>query len=329
MKKLILTIIALALSLCNFLAQDMNLYKTEVSIADSLFELENYKEASKHYVKAFESIDGKAYPQDRYQLATAYTLQKNYDDALYHLHYLADKSIQYLDIEDIKRDSNLLVLHTDDRWKTFVQKLDDYITDLQKDYNWDLVKLLDEIYDKDQGIRKELKVLQSQYAFDSEPMKLFLKRWRQVDSLNEIMVTKILDEHGWLGKEIVSPRGNSALFLVIQHAPLETQLKYLPMMREAVEKGNANASSLALLEDRTNLRQGKKQIYGSQISTGPDGMQYVMPLEDPIHVNERRKSVGLGTLEDYVSRWGIKWDAEEYIKKLPEYEALQKQQNQH
>ncbi len=36
-------------------------------------------------------------------------------------------------------------------------------------------------------------------------------------------------------------------------------------MREAVKKGNANSSSLALLEDRVALRKGEKQIYGSQI----------------------------------------------------------------
>lgn len=41
-------------------------------------------------------------------------------------------------------------------------------------------------------------------------------------------------------------------------------------MREAVEKNNARASSLALLEDRVAMRKGGKQIYGSQIKRNPE-----------------------------------------------------------
>ena len=37
------------------------------------------------------------------------------------------------------------------------------------------------------------------------------------------------------------------------------------MMRDAVKMVKAKGSSLALLEDRVALRQGKRQIYGSQI----------------------------------------------------------------
>jgi len=85
------------------------------------------------------------------------------------------------------------------------------------------------------------------------------------------------------------------------------------MMREAVKQGNARPSSLALLEDRIALRQGKKQIYGSQIGRDKEtGEFFVSPLEDPDHVNERRAEVGLGTIEQYVSRWDITWDAEKH-----------------
>lgn len=77
-----------------------------------------------------------------------------------------------------------------------------------------------------------------------------------------------LDERGWLGPDVIGQTGNSTLFLVIQHADLVTQEKYLPMMREAVTKGNAKGSSLALLEDRVLIRNGKQQRYGSQGTRG-------------------------------------------------------------
>ena len=146
------------------------------------------------------------------------------------------------------------------------------------------------------------------------------------DSINLIKVTKILDEKGWVGNDKVGKRASQALFLVIQHSDLKTQEKYLPMMRDAVKKGNANAGALALLEDRVALGQGKKQIYGSQINRYQEtDRYYVAPLEDPENVDKRRKEVGLGDLSDYVKQWNIVWNIEEYKKQLPEFEKLQKE----
>jgi hypothetical protein len=106
---------------------------------------------------------------------------------------------------------------------------------------------------------------------------------------------------------------------------LETQKKYLPMMKDAVIKGNANPVSLALLIDRIEIREGRKQIYGSQIGTNPDNKtQYVLPLIDPDHVDERRKEVGLGLMSDYVKNWNLIWDVEKYKSELPELEKLNK-----
>ncbi len=97
------------------------------------------------------------------------------------------------------------------------------------------------------------------------------------------------------------------------------------MMRKAVKKGNAESGSLALLEDRVALRTGKKQIYGSQIGRDENtGELYVQILKYPGQVDKRRSKVGLGTLQDYISNWGLKWDVKEYKKKLHQIKAKQK-----
>jgi hypothetical protein len=97
------------------------------------------------------------------------------------------------------------------------------------------------------------------------------------------------------------------------------------MIREAVKKGNADPANLALLEDRVALRQGKKQIYGTQLAYDETtGESYVQPLEDPDNVDNRRAAIGLETLQDYLSGVGMKWDPEEYKKKLPELLAKHK-----
>ena len=80
--------------------------------------------------------------------------------------------------------------------------------------------------------------------------------------------------------------------------------------------------NIALLEDRTALRQGKRQTYGSQIGTDPDtGQKYVLPLEDPDNVDKRRFEVGLGSLAEYTGFFDFEWDVEAFKKHLPEIEA--------
>jgi len=140
------------------------------------------------------------------------------------------------------------------------------------------------------------------------------KMMHKQDSLNLTEVAEILDTHGWLGPEEVGKDGSSAIFLVIQHAELPTQEKYFPMMKEAVKNKKARPQDLALLEDRILMRQGKKQIYGSQITSGPDNIMKVHPIEDPANVDKRRADVGLPPMAKYLEVFEMKWNLEEHIR---------------
>ena len=193
-----------------------------------------------------------------------------------------------------------------------------------------LVAILDTIYVDDQKYRNDQYIQRSkdiakEYGWESKELKDYLKIIKDQDSINLIKIEKILDEHGWLGADLVGNQGNTTIFLVIQHSDLKTQENYLPMMHEAVQKGNAKAQDLAFLEDRVALRKGERQIYGSQIGPDPEtGEWTVAPLIDPDNVDKRRAEVGLGTLQDYISDYGMTWNVEEYKKKLPELEMRRK-----
>jgi hypothetical protein len=56
------------------------------------------------------------------------------------------------------------------------------------------------------------------------------------------------------------------------------------------------------LEDRVLVGEGKKQLYGSQVVAGPDGLPRLHPIEDPENVDERRRAIGLPPLEEYLRR---------------------------
>jgi len=326
MKKIILTaIIGIIISNIS-IGQNMDTYRGFVQEADEFYNLEEYEKSAKKYNDAFESIDGKAYPNDRYNAACSYALAENSEKAFFHLFRLAEnQSVKYKNYDHITNDTDLNYLHSYKEWNRLITLVKANKNEAEKDLDKNLVAILDAIHEEDQKYRHQIAGIEEKYGRDSDEMKKHWKLINKKDSINLIQVQKILDERGWLGQNVVGGRGNGTLFLVIQHAELKVQEKYLPMMREAVKKGNARASSLALLEDRVALRTGKKQIYGSQIGRDPEtGAFFVSPLIEPEKVNERRAEVGLGPIESYVSNFNMTWDVKKHIERTEELEKGKK-----
>ena len=193
--------------------------------------------------------------------------------------------------------------------------------------NEKLIRQLDTIGGDDQAPRAQLETIRNKYAGDTAQLRLQLRKqfrlMKEKDSVNLAKVALIIDRYGWQGADAVGASGNSTLFLVIQHADLPAQDKYLPVMREAVKKGQAKAGSLALLEDRVALLHHKRQIYGSQLAWNMlNNTYYILPLVDPDNVDKRRLAVGLPPLADYIQEFHLTWNVEQYKKDLPSIEVL-------
>lgn len=127
-----------------------------------------------------------------------------------------------------------------------------------------------------------------------------------IDSCNLVQVEALISQYGWPGKSFVGASGNQTIFLVIQHADIAVQEKYFPLFQQSVEAGESNATDLALMQDRILMRQGKKQIYGSQVVMNKEtGAPEFYPIEDEKNVNIRRAGIGLMPLEEYAKFFGI------------------------
>lgn len=161
---------------------------------------------------------------------------------------------------------------------------------------------LERIHDLDQRDRENV----GAFGIGTPERDSVNRHMLRMDSLNTSRVASIIDSAGWLGAEAIGTKASGTLWLVIQHAPLPVQERYLPEMRLAVEEGKARAMDLAYLEDRVEMRNGRPQIYGSQVEM-KDGRSRLWPIMDEDMVNERRKGVGLGPLEDYAAQFGIDW----------------------
>lgn len=300
-------------------AQDVARYNALVKEAYTHYEQKHYRASAERYSAAFASFGWKGYANDRYNAACSWALAGVPDSAFFQFLRLAEK-MNYTNLAHITTDTDLDGLHADARWEPLIALVRANKEKADANLDRPLAALLDSIMTEDQQYRQRIDNVERQHGRDSQEMKALWRTINEKDSSNVIAVTKVLDERGWLGADIVGQNGNEALFLVIQHADIAVQEKYLPMMRDAVAKGNARGSSLALLEDRVALRQGHRQIYGSQVGRDNLGEFYLSPLEDPDHVDERRAAVGLGPLAEYLMNWNMTWDVEAYKQQLPALE---------
>ena len=323
-KSTILAILSLLMFNLSF-GQNREKYSELIKEAWNLYQTKDYKQSAEKYSEAFIALGNKGNISDRYNAACSWALAKEIDSSFVQLFRIAEKG-NYSNFGHLTTDTDLDTLHSDKRWSEVLDKVKANKEKAEANLDKPLVAILDTIYQEDQGLRRQISKVEEKYGRDSDEMIAHWKKISERDSINLIKIQKILDERGWLGPDVIGNQGNITLFLVIQHSDQAVQEKYLPMMREAVTKGNARPSNLALLEDRVALGQGKRQIYGSQIGRNPEtGEFYVSPLQDPDNVDKRRAEVGLGTLQDYISHWNITWDVEKYKKELPEIEKSRNQ----
>lgn len=289
-------------SLAQHLTHDEN-YENHASRAFDLYKQKKYLQSALSYDSLLLQNDGNT--ADKYNAACSWALANNSEKAFYYLDKVVNQN-NYSNLSHITSDSDLNSLHTDKRWENIIAVVTKNREEKDKKLNKPITAALDTILKDDQDIRKNISVIEKQYGWQSKQMDSLLNRMRYCDSINLGKVKSIIDKYGWLGPEEVGDIGAMTIFLVIQHADSLTQVTYLPLMREAVQKEKALPQNLALLEDRVLMKQNKKQIYGSQTQRNDTTGKYEFwPIEDEANVNKRRASVGLEPIEKYAKRLGV------------------------
>jgi len=172
-----------------------------------------------------------------------------------------------------------------------------------------LKRELEQMGAEDQTLRLLLPTVTERFGRGSDEHTFIWSLIHRQDTICEKRLTQILDQYGWLGKSRVGAKANQSIWLIIQHAELETQEKYLPLLRASVENGESEGWHLAYLEDRVLMRNGKNQLYGTQ-SKWDDSAQKnrIHTIDDVKNVNKRRKKLGLDPVEDYAKSNGYIFD---------------------
>ena len=123
---------------------------------------------------------------------------------------------------------------------------------------------------------------------------------KEVDADNLRRLKHIVRQDGFPTARMVGYDGLEAAWLLVQHADADPafQAEMLTEVRRSVNARELDVQLYALLTDRVLLAQGKKQRYGTQLAISDQGLT-PRRLEDPDHVDERRRAMGLIPLADY------------------------------
>jgi hypothetical protein len=172
------------------------------------------------------------------------------------------------------------------------------------EFNQNLANELDKMVEVDQIAAY---IPQGKYKeMTSEQWKAFKD---SVFATHQKRLREIFDIYGFVGFDLVGEKGSQNFWLMVQHSDHnpDFQKEVLEEMKVQVDKGNAKPSNYGLLVDRVNLNFGKPQIYGTQVDYDFNIAQaFPKNLADSINVNERRKSIGLEPLEEYLNRMSLK-----------------------
>ena len=160
-----------------------------------------------------------------------------------------------------------------------------------------LKQQLVEMAEEDRSVRAEL-------VATGELFQGYAPRMAEVHRRNAQALEAIIDEYGWPGKSVVGEEGARAARLVLQHSigNPALQRRCLPILKEAIARGEAEPAEAAYLEDRICFFERRPQRYGTQFDWDEEGQMSPWLLEDPERVEGYRRSVGLGPLAERVEQ---------------------------
>jgi hypothetical protein len=254
--------------------------------AEAAYDSKNWSECAAQWTTISGQVTGELKTGALYDAACCYALDGRVDAAIASLETALEAG--YWDAEHAIADEDLAPVRAHAKWPALETRLKASFTA----YEATLV---------DPALRKELLALAAQdqrarFAIKSADDKPAIEAVMAIDRAATARMKEVIAKHGWPGKKIVGVDGANAAWLLVQHADADPafQKDCLAKMEPLVQTGEVSGKDYAYLFDRVAIADGRPQRYGTQFD-GED----IAPLEDPAKVDERRKSVGLGTLAEY------------------------------
>jgi hypothetical protein len=300
MPKSLITLTLVVLT-CQVFAQGPD-YPMWTQRADSLYKLNDYKNAALAYSNAFKSFGWKGFMPDRYNAARMWAMASVKDSAFSNLERIVARA-NYSYYDYIVADEGFKSLYKDVRWNPLIARIRKNKEDKERLFDKNLSKLLDSLRVEDQRARNQLTELRNNVNASKSVSDSIGRIMLMTDSLNYFLTKNIFKKYGYPNYDVVGPEGSSNFWLLIQHQDKhpEFQEEVLAVMKVEVDKGKASATDYAYLVDRVKVNTEQLQVYGTQMQVNAEGTSYEpKPVIEPEKLNSRRNSVGLDTIEEYI-----------------------------
>jgi hypothetical protein len=290
------------LTLCYLFSSILNA-QNKLHVTDSLRTAGNYNLELKYHLLIYK--DDPKFLANIYNMSCCYSLLKNSDSAFYYLNIAID-----LGQNDgwALADYDLRNLHSEKRWKEIEKKLEKIYKEKDTTINVQLGWEISKMYFEDQAPKLASDNIMVKYGIESPQMDSINRIIATTDSINMLKLEKIIGQYGWTDKRLVGEDGASKSFIIFLHAPLTYQKKYFKFIEDAANKGDIEKQSIAYLTDKILNKEGKKQLYCTQLKYSIKTHSYELkPIEDEKNVNVRRLSMGMQPIEEYAKNWGINY----------------------
>jgi hypothetical protein len=128
-------------------------------------------------------------------------------------------------------------------------------------------------------------------------------RMEELHRAHASRLRQIVAVFGWPGHALVGENGARAAWRIAQHAIGEPD--FMRQCRELIDAASQKQDlprwQFAMLDDRIRVYEGKPQRYGTQMRSGPDGVE-PHPLENAARVNSMRMQAGLPPLAQTLAK---------------------------
>jgi hypothetical protein len=153
-----------------------------------------------------------------------------------------------------------------------------------------LEKALLDMEARDQAVRAELTAA-------GELNVAYHPRLEEVHRANTSRLRQIVAVFGWPGTALVGAKGAQAAWRIALHSIAEPA--FMRLCRDSIERASDNDDvprwQFAIIDDRIRVYEGRPQRYGTQLRSGPNGLE-PHPIENESRVNSMRMQAGLPPL---------------------------------
>lgn len=238
--------------------------------------------------------------ESNYNLACTFALIGEPDSAVFYLKRALDLGYSEL---CLLVDPDLTMLTELVDWDVIERKVHENWLRLYPDGDIYYALSLVQIKFADQSSRSLLYDAIVNFDRESDEVKKQQIALRISDSVNIAHFNDLVQANGWPEVSKVGQSQMTSVFLVVVHADLDTKRKYLPYIKQSVDRGELPKRDWALFIDKMKKNEGEKQIYGTQLTFNESAGYYELyPVEDELRLNERRIEVGLDSIETYLRR---------------------------